>query len=235
MKALGIIQARMNSQRLPHKMLRKLGNREILYWVLIRSLNAKNIDKIIVATSSSPMDDAICEFCDNLGVTVYRGSEENVLERFLIAANKYKPEIVVRICADNPFVDPTQLDYLVEEFTKNNCDLVFNNVPKFTCNYADGFGAEAVSYHVLSSLRNIMVTKDQKEHVTKYFYDNRDSYSILGLRAGRELRFPNLSFDVNTEEDFKKLTRLVHSGVEIGSTAKKIIEIHNSLVVNSDE
>ena len=148
----------MGSMRLPGKMAMELGDTTVLNWVVQRTLKSKKINKIVLATSTNSIDDEIEKFFQASEVIVRRGPEQNVLKRFIQVANEFLPEIVVRVCADNPFVDGEQIDYLVDEFKAADCDLMFNNTPYLTCNYADGFGAEAIRYNVLSELDKYNLT-----------------------------------------------------------------------------
>lgn len=204
----------------------KLGDTTVLNWVVKRTLKSKKIDKIVLATSTNNIDDEIEKFFQASEVVVRRGPEQNVLKRFIQVANEFLPEIVVRVCADNPFVDGEQIDYLVDEFKAADYDLMFNNTPHSTCNYADGFGAEAIGYNVLRDLEKCNLTKEQKEHVTKYIYDNSKSYKICGLLAPEGLAFPNVSLDVNTKSDYDRLTELIRRGVNIEMSAKDIIKVY---------
>jgi len=216
----------MGSTRLPGKMAMKLADNHILNWVVTRTLKSKKIDKLVLATSTNSIDDVIEKLLDASQIILRRGPEKNVLKRFTQVADEFSPEIVLRVCADNPFVDGEQLDHLIDKFIASDFDLVFNNAPKLSCNYADGFGAEAFRYTLLNKLAASELSREQEEHVTKYIYDNSQCYSIFGLPAPNELAYPNINFDVNTISDYNKLARLIQSGVHMDMRAADIIKIY---------
>ncbi len=124
---LAIIQARMGSKRLPGKVLMNIGQKPMLQRVIERVKRAKLIDKVIVATSNKGKDDQIKKFCSKLNTECFRGSEEDVLARFYEAAKAQKADVVVRITADCPFVDPEIIDQIIEIHLKNKNDYTANN------------------------------------------------------------------------------------------------------------
>ena len=136
-----IIQARMGSSRFPRKMIARLGPYTLIEWVFIRVNKTKNIDKVLLATSDLPRDDELVKIANKYNINVYRGSELDVLKRFYNAAYKNKAKTIIRICADNPFIDPIELDRLINFYNENECDYAFNHQNKLKSNYADGFGA----------------------------------------------------------------------------------------------
>ena len=139
----------MGSTRFPGKMLQLLGSYPILEWVLRRVSRAKLIDEVVLATSDRSLDDSLVELANRIGIEVFRGSESDVLGRFAEAANHYHAKTVLRICADNPFVDPDELDRLVREFSENLCDYACNQQDRLDSQYADGFGSEILSNQLL--------------------------------------------------------------------------------------
>ena len=113
-RIIAIVQARMGSKRFPGKMLEKLGDHLILEWVITRLKRSKYISEIIVATSNLNIDDKIKNISSMMGVKCFRGDENDVLGRFTEAARKYNAYWVVRVCADNPFIDPIEVDRLID-------------------------------------------------------------------------------------------------------------------------
>ena len=139
---VAIVQARMGSTRFPKKMLAQLGGLPLLEWVLRRVLKAKCIDQVVLATTDHVRDEPLVKLAEQLGVTAYRGSELNVLKRFVRAAALAKATDVVRVCADNPFIDPCEIDRLVLYFFNREFDYVCNHQDRLGSEYADGIGAE---------------------------------------------------------------------------------------------
>ena len=109
-RTIAIVQARMGSSRLPKKMMMDLAGEPLLHWVLSRVKKAKLLDSIILATSDGAIDDQLVELAQKLNVPVFRGSETDVLGRFLEAANVSKADHVIRVCGDNPLVAPEEID-----------------------------------------------------------------------------------------------------------------------------
>ena len=139
---LAIVQARMSSTRLPGKVLKKL-DREPLIKILFQRLSrSKMIDKIILATSASEENDVLEDYVKSLGYEVYRGSEDDVLDRFYGAAQKHQPETIVRITGDCPIIDPQLVDDIIDLYQENKIDYVSNTDPP---TYPDGLDTETHS------------------------------------------------------------------------------------------
>ena len=154
-KVVALIQARMGSSRFPGKMLQTLGSHPILEWVMVRVSRAKLIDQVVLATSDQTMDDPLVELAERLEFSVFRGSESDVLGRFAAAAKHHEAEAVLRICADNPFVDPGELDRLVSEFRSQSCDYACNHQDRLGSSYSDCFGAEILSNNLLQKIEKV--------------------------------------------------------------------------------
>ncbi len=228
MSILGIVQARMGSKRLPKKMLRKLDKHTLFEWVVKRCKKASMLDKVILATSTLGRDDELIMKAKALDIEFYRGSEENLIERFIQASEANEGEIIVRICADNTFIDPQCIDVLIKDYLAGNYDYACNHQSRLGSNYPDGFGAEILSYKLLKEISTKKLNNEQKEHVTKYIWDNYKNYKILTVKAPEKIKYPNLKFDIDTQKDFEKIKALIKQGVKIDSTAEEIIEITKS-------
>ncbi len=198
----------MDSQRLPGKMMVKLNGYPILEWVVKRSIFSKHIDEIVIATSNLKKDDIIAEFAKNNGVNLFRGSEKNVLGRFAKAANKYKADIIVRICADNPFIDAREIDRLINFFNKNKYDYACNHRDLLGSNYADGFGAEILSSKLINKLNKSVKDANEREHVTLHILNNQESYRIAGVSAPKKIAFPKLRFDIDNIDDLERMKKI---------------------------
>ena len=228
-KILGLIQARMGSKRLPGKMLMKLGKFTIIEWVIKRSSKSKLIDDLILLTSDLVQDDILIEKANKLGVKTYRGSESDVLNRYASAANKYNGDIIVRICADNPFIDSKEIDRLIKYHLENNFDYCLNNQSKFGSNYADGFGAEIMNNETLQFLEKNINSSFLREHVTLGVFEKKYKFKISALQAPKELSYPKMKFDIDTIDDLNKLNNIVKNGININSPGKDIIQINLKL------
>jgi aminopeptidase-like protein/spore coat polysaccharide biosynthesis protein SpsF (cytidylyltransferase family) len=222
---VAIIQARMGSSRFPGKMLARLGGMPLLEWVVRRLLRATTLTQIVLATSAGTGDDALAELAASLGIAVFRGSETDVLDRFVGAAKMAGADNVIRICADNPFVDPVEVDRLVNYFADNPCDYACNHQDRLSSGYADGFGAEILSAALLEKFAANAVEPRHREHATLYLWDHTGEYKLTAVEAPADLAFPELRFDVDTAEDLANLEVLVRSGVAIDTPACDIVKI----------
>lgn len=172
-KTVAIIQARMGSTRLPGKVMKDLNGKPVLWHVIERVKHTKNIDQIIIATTTHKKDKIIFEKALEWGVKSYRGSEEDVLARYYEAADKYDVNTIVRITSDCPLIDPYVTDEIVEYYKNNNYTLVTNagaDLNKRT--YPRGLDTEVFSFEALEKAYNKAEEKYQREHVTPYIYEN---------------------------------------------------------------
>ena len=224
-----IIQARLGSKRFPRKMLSRIGDYSLIEWVLKRIKKCKNLDGIILATSNLKDDMNLFEIAIQEGLLAYRGSETNVYDRFIKASEYYKVDKIIRICGDNPFVDPYEIDKLVDFYKKNEYDYVCNHMNKLNNLYADGFGAEILSKKILKSFEKDNLTPSHREHVTSYIWDNQKKYRIHAIKAPKSLAYPEYSFDINDKKDLNYINDLVLNGVELFSKAEEIMRIASSV------
>jgi glutamate-1-semialdehyde 2,1-aminomutase/spore coat polysaccharide biosynthesis protein SpsF len=162
---LALIQARMGSSRFPGKVLQELAGHPMLWHVVRRVRGATTIDKVVIATTDRVVDDPIAEFCELEGIDCFRGNEQDVLDRFYRAAKANDADVVVRITADCPLIDPAVIDKVVARFAQGNCDYVCNTVP-YT--YPDGLDTEVFSFSVLEEAWHQASKPSEREHVTPY-------------------------------------------------------------------
>lgn len=180
-----IIQARMSSSRLPGKVLMDIEGKSILQWVVERVLQANHIDEVVVATTKDSSDDPIVEFCDRKGYPVERGSSYDVLDRYYQTALIHKSDVIVRITADCPFIDPDLIDRAVALMTnsgeydelegvrnQSRYDYLANRLPApWHRTYPIGLDVEIFTFAALEEAWRLAQEKYQREHVTPYFYE----------------------------------------------------------------
>jgi len=206
----GVIQARMGSNRLPGKSMAKVYEQfSLLGMVILRVMKAKKLDMIILATSENNNCDPLVEVADRLGILTVRGSEVDVLSRFVNAIQIYKPDVVVRICADNPLIAPGEIDKLVDFSQKGQYDYAANNTPD--CGLPDGLGCEILHSDTIINLTAKELDIGYLEHVTSYITSNPDQYSIGWLKAEPELWMPELQLDIDTKSDLEKMQKVCSS------------------------
>jgi len=224
---VAIVQARMGSTRFPGKMAAKLGDYPLLEWVLSRVKKAKAVNSVILATSDQPENQGLIEIAKRLGCDIMVGPERDVLARFRMAAEEKNASVVVRVCADNPFIDPYEIDRLVGFYLQNRPDYAFNHLDRLGNGYADGFGAEIFSMDVLREMDEFALDESQREHVTKMIWDQSQQFDIRTFEAPEALRYPKLRFDIDTEVDLERLSH--HAKINgMNASAADFIRSHNS-------
>lgn len=205
MNIVGIIQARVGSTRLPRKVLLKLNDRTIIEHVVNRVKKAKKLTRVIVATSDSTKDDDLVNLLEKLNIEFIRGSESDVLERFHRAAVIYRADIIVRICADQPLVDPDAIDQSVSQHIQDNMDF---SDSKGENGWPDGTGCEVINFIALEKAQKTSNDAFEREHVKPFFYNNSTNFKMKKIEAPDEIYSPEYSFAIDTQEDFEKLKRI---------------------------
>lgn len=217
---IAIIQARMGSARLPGKVLMNIGKKPVLHWVIERVKRAKLIDKVIVATSNKEKDDVIEKLCKKLGTGCFRGSEEDVLARFYEAAKVQKADIIVRITADAPFVDPLIIDKIIKIHFKNKNDYTANDTEN---SYSRGMDVEVFNFESLEKANFNAKKTYQREHITPFIYEHPEIFKIEISKAEGILKRPRFRLCVDTKEDLQ-LIRKIYKAL---SESKEEINIYN--------
>ncbi len=200
---LAIFQARMTSTRLPGKTMAMIEGKPLLQHVIERVKASKLIDKIVVATSSNPKDDAVEEFVKKQGIDVFRGSGEDVLDRFYKAAKRYKADIVVRVTADDPFKDPVVTDEIIGFYIKNRnkYDYVSNTIK---ATYPVGIDIEVCSFKALERAWKEGKTREDREHVTYHIWNNPDKFRLKNVEYEKDLSHLRWTIDTQKDLDFAR-------------------------------
>ena len=213
----------MESTRLPGKALLKLGNYPVLEWVISRVKTSKQLTKVALATTTKSSDDSLCELATSLGIEVFRGFENDVLGRFTAAVKQFPADVIIRVCADNPFVSGYEIDLLISEYANNPVKYLFNHQSNAICDYPDGFGAELFESQILLNLNESVKDASMREHLTLAL-KTLPNFDTRGLIARKEVAFPYLKFDIDTQEDFDVLSDLVMKfDIKINSSPEQII------------
>ena len=215
-----IIQARMGSTRLPGKILKKIGDKNLLEHILFRLTQLKHNVQVVIATSVLEKDDKVENFCKEKDIKCFRGSETNVLERYYLCAKENNFEHIVRLTGDNPFTDIEELDNLIELHLKTGADYSrsFALLPK-------GVGAEIFSFEALEQSYKYGDKENHKEHVNEYIEENEDSFEISELEVKSEKNRPDISLTVDTEDDYKKACFIVENAENEYISTEKAIEL----------
>lgn len=168
-KTVAIIQARMASTRLPGKVMLPISDRPMLAYSLDRVAAAKTLDDLVVATTKASEDSQVAKLAKDSGYGVYRGSENDVLDRFFEAARRFQAQTVVRITADCPLIDPDLIDLIVNAFFENKVDYASNVSPP---TFPDGLDVEVFTFKALQIAHKDATRAFEREHVTPYIRDS---------------------------------------------------------------
>jgi len=218
-----VIQARAGSTRLKDKMLLNLHGYPIIEWVFTRVSDSKLINGLIVSIPDTSENDALAAFIEEKQISIFRGDESHVLKRVYLAAKKECATHIVRVCADNPLIDPEAIDDLISFYFKNQpCDYAYNHIPKNN-RYPDGLGAEIVSMDILEGLLKNANTVAHKEHMFNYIWDHSKDFNIQTFDPPNELiAEPSIKLDVDTMEDYKYLNSLP---IDVSMNSIDLVEI----------
>ena len=196
MKYIAIVQARTNSTRLRNKVMKKILNKTVIEILLRRLSKSKLIDKIIVATTKNKSDDKLVNLLKKLNFDFYRGSEKNVLKRYLDASKKYNAKYIVRITADNPIIEPKIVDNVIKLFEKTKVDYCTNENPP---TFPQGLCAEVFSYKALLSSLNKARKETEIEHVTTIM---KKSKNIKRSNLYSKKNLSNIRLSLDYQKDF---------------------------------
>jgi spore coat polysaccharide biosynthesis protein SpsF len=192
MRIGAVIQARMGSARLPGKVLAKLGGAPVIERVIARAQSAEGVDLVAVATSRTSADDPIAHLCGSLGVPVHRGPLDDVLGRFVEAAERFELDAVVRVNGDSPFIDPALVEKGVGIFRGGEFDAVTNVSPR---SFPVGQSVEVVSRSALADAWSATEDPADREHVTRFIYAHPDRFRIRNFSADGDFSAASLAID----------------------------------------
>ncbi|WP_058953760.1 cytidylyltransferase domain-containing protein [Clostridium tyrobutyricum] len=205
MNIVCIVQARTGSTRLPGKVIKKICGKTVLEHDIDRLKRVKNIDKIIIATTTLEKDNAIVEEAKRMDVDYFRGSEEDVLSRYYYAAKENNGDVVVRITSDCPLIDSEVTEKIIQYYLYNNAkyDYVSNTIDR---TYPRGLDTEVFSFKALEKAFNEAESLRDKEHVTPYIWDNPSIFRLAQYK--NEIDYSNLRWTLDTKEDFELISKI---------------------------
>lgn len=203
-KTIAIIQARCNSTRLKNKVLADVDGRPMIQRIIHRVRKCQLVSEVVVATSENLIDKKLVDWCNENEVNVFCGSEKNVLERFYQAAKKFEASVIVRVTADDPFKDPSIIDYAINLLLENRFDYVSNTIKP---TFPEGIDIEVFKYSALERAFEEAELHSEKEHVTPYIWKNKDKFSLHNFEYAENLS--NLRWTVDYVEDLE-FARIVY-------------------------
>jgi spore coat polysaccharide biosynthesis protein SpsF len=194
------VQARMGSTRLPGKVLKEVIGRPLLSYLIERLKRVKEADTLVILTTTQSEDDPIISLCEEESVPWFRGSEENVLERYFQAAKRREVDAIVRITSDCPLIDPKIVDQVIRTYKNSfpSYDFVSNSLER---TFPRGQDTEIFSFQALEKAFLSAVNQEEKEHVTVYLYKHPELFKLKNVAHQPSLG--NLRWTVDTPEDFK--------------------------------
>lgn len=208
MRCVIIVQARMTSTRLPGKVLMPVLEKPLLAYELERLQRCQQADALVVATTTNTSDDPVAALCDALGVSVFRGSEQDVLSRYYGAARQAEAQTVVRVTADCPLIDPATVDQVIAHFkaAQGSLDYVSNTLVR---SYPRGLDVEVFSRWALETAQQEATEPAHREHVTPFFYQNPQRFRLHCLEAPEP--WGHHRWTVDTPEDFELIKRVLET------------------------
>ena len=204
MRSVAIIQARMGSSRLPGKVMKPLAGIPALWHVVTRVAAAQRLDDIIIATSTLAQDDVIEAYGQEHGWSVFRGSEQDVLARYVGAAMQAKADVVVRITSDCPLIDPEIIDAMLDIYMAERPDYLSTNYPSRS--FPIGLDVEICAMEGLVRADKEATQAYEREHVTPYFYNHPELFNLQGYANTSDQSHQRWVLD--TPEDYAFLEKL---------------------------
>ena len=199
---VAIIQARMGSTRLPGKVLACIASQPMLWHVVNRTRRAKLLDEVVVATSTDASDVPVVLFCEQEKIPCFRGSQDDVLDRYYQAAKGYQASVVVRITADCPLIDPEVVDEVIDVYLKGDYDYVTNTAPP---TFPDGLDTEVFSFQALERAWHEAKRQSEREHVTPYIYNHPELFRMGNVASGKDLSGMRWTVDEPSDLEFVRV------------------------------
>ena len=223
---VGIVQARMGSTRLPGKVLIEIAGRPMLWHVVNRVGQAKMLNTVVVASSDDSSDDAVVAFCRQERIPCFRGNEDDVLDRYYQAAKWMNADVIVRITADCPLIDPDIVDEVVRVYMNGNNDYVSNANPP---TYPDGLDTEVFSFQALELACREAKWLSEREHVTPYIRKHPELFRTGNVAYSEDLSHMRWTVDEPQDLEF---VRAVYSS--LGSASFRLADVLNLLRKHSE-
>lgn len=213
MKTIALIQARMSSSRLPGKVLLDISGQPMLLHVIHRAKQAKSVDLVAVITSTHADDDAIEMLCKENNIPCFRGSLDDVLDRYYQAAIHFQADIIVRLTADCPLLDPLIVEKVVRTFHESSLDYVSNTLES---TYPDGLDTEVFRFETLEKAWKEARLKSEREHVTAYIYNHPELFRLGSVKQEQDLSSLRWTVDTFRDLEFVRIIYNFFKDVEFG-------------------
>tara|TARA_Y100001970_G_C14255143_1_gene874790 strand:+ start:6097 stop:6852 length:756 start_codon:yes stop_codon:yes gene_type:complete len=193
---VAILQARMGSSRLPGKVMMSILGKPMLELQIERITRANLIDKLVIATTLNSLDDVIEQLCISLDIECFRGSEEDLLDRYYKSAKLFEADYIVRLTGDDPLTDPNLIDDMISKMKSGNFDAVTNTIYP---TYPEGLDLSVLTFNALSRAWSEADLQSQREHVTPYIFDNSAEFRTFHYKQNVDKS--SLRWTVDYKED----------------------------------
>ena len=191
----------MGSSRLPGKVMKNIAGKPMLSYVCERIGLSNLINQIVVATTDEPSDDPIAIFCEENNTPYFRGKQFDVLDRYYQASLFFKADIIVRITADCPLIDPVMIDDVIQSYVNQKVDFAANRLPPpWKRSFPIGLDIEVCSFEALERHGKKLVLEFEREHVMPFLYDHPNRFKTL--LNHHEPDYGNNRWTVDTQHDF---------------------------------
>ena len=200
-----VIQARMGSSRLPGKTLIKLDERRSTLDFVVNQLSFSTLlDKIVIATTNLEQDDIIEKNAKTLGIDCFRGSSDDVLDRYYHCAKEFQINTIVRITSDCPLIDPQIVDQVIKKYQHEDYDYVTNTLIR---SYPIGTDVEIFSFETLEKTWQKAILPSEREHVTLFIRNKKSGFKLGNLKNSKNLS--RLRWTLDRKEDLNLIRRIV--------------------------
>lgn len=211
-----IVQARMGSKRLPKKSTLPLAGKPLIYRILERILRCKEVNNFVLAIPNTKENKILEKIKFNKKLKIFKGSENNLLERYYLAAKKFNSDIVVRVPGDNCMPEPSEIDKIIRYYKKFKKDFFASNLSNIMNNgYPDGIGAEVFGFSLLQDLYKKKLKSSLKEHIHLNFFDYKKNIAknpnwckVRSIKCPSSFRRPDICLDVNVKKDYKFISNI---------------------------
>lgn len=221
MKMVCVIQARMGSTRLPGKVLMDIAGIPMLAHVIERSKAIKAVDEVVVATTTLKEDEAVIATAREYGAETFAGDLSDVLDRYYQAARQFEADVVMRVTADCPLLDPTVGDHVVSHYEHGRVDYCSNVLPP---TYPDGVNIEIVDFAALEKSWKVATLPSDREHVTTYIRTHPEEFSVVNVESEEDMSDLRWTVDAPEDLDFVRqiFGHMQDSGDEIPGVSEVI-------------
>jgi spore coat polysaccharide biosynthesis protein SpsF len=198
----------MGSSRLPGKSLMGLAGAPLVGRILERVKRCRDVDEVVLATTEKPQDDPLVALALDHGVGVFRGSENDLVDRYYQAAKAFHAEVVVRVPADNPCAEPAEIDRTIRHHLRSGNDFTTSYPDVLDNGWPDGIGAEVFDFPALERVWQTATDPRNREHPHTSFYEHPESFRAGTLECPEEFRRPDIVLDVNTPDEYEFMAAL---------------------------